>query len=583
MYCGKYIQRDLGKHIAFYHMELAQLWCCPVMWCKVWKKKGTAQDCIDHMRRTHKVPLSVKAANLAKFFPPWTVTREQWADMMIPSISGVLIDTLLFSRIGSPLCHRYRIISQTGSHVAFRGRYIHRLRAFLEESDSTVVRRLHRQLAQELARRISLPPDSPASVSSRSAVGHRTVSRSRRPRRLKGVTDSSGRPELGCRLQAVVSSVQALMDLSLPQFAGLGDGPRLIHPPWSIASDLPASPATAQLETSSEEGSRCSVSSACLNLDLLSSSSEDDSKDLAERSDLSITLFDDSDETCTPVNSDQVFSDGDFPAESVPKDKRQVVRRCASPPGGQIMRVAHDDREYEPPLPVIDLVTGKCRPGKVSRTVSRTPLMLDLTVVCTSGAVVPPPGVTSKTLVPPVTVASEGIDVGMSVPVVVTPVPVVEQPSSPVGERVSVVEFLQPLLSENPELLQEVVAATALPSSPLSGWSSSSSSSMLPWGAADDSLPPFLPNRVQAGHSQDVPDEGSLFNVSPLWPGLLFRPSRGGQSHPAEGVLLPTTLDDFDDTVLGDPITYACCEQFPGSESPLLCLCMCGHLVLLSC
>ena len=43
-----------------------------------------------------------------------------------------------------------------------------------------------------------------------------------------------------------------------------------------------------------------------------------------------------------------------------------------------------------------------------------------------------------------------------------------------------------------------------------------------------------------------------------------------GQHEPlAEGVLLLTTLDDFDDSVLGDPITYARCEHFPGSESPL--------------
>ena len=107
--------------------------------------------CIDHMRRTHKVPLSVKMANLSKYFPAWTVTREQWADMLMPSISGVAIDTLLFSRIGSPRCHRYRLISWTGSHTAFRGTYLHRLRAFLDESDSVVVRRLHSQLAQELA------------------------------------------------------------------------------------------------------------------------------------------------------------------------------------------------------------------------------------------------------------------------------------------------------------------------------------------------------------------------------------------------------------------------------------------------
>ena len=129
-------------------MELAQLWRCPVMWCTVWK--GTALDCIDHMRRTHHVPLSVKAANLARFFPPWTVTREQWAAMNMPSISGVAIDTLLLSRIGLPLCHRCRIISRTGSDPAFCGTYMRRLRAFLEESDSAVSRRLHRQLAQEL-------------------------------------------------------------------------------------------------------------------------------------------------------------------------------------------------------------------------------------------------------------------------------------------------------------------------------------------------------------------------------------------------------------------------------------------------
>ena len=58
--------------------------------------------------------------------------------------------------------------------------------------------------------------------------------------------------------------------------------------------------------------------------------------------------------------------------------------------------------------------------------------------------------------------------------------------------------------------------------------------------------------------------------MSPLSPGLLFRPSRVGQSPPAEGVLLPTTLDDFDDSVLGDPITYARCENFPPSGSTFL-------------
>ena len=126
-HCGKYIQLDLGKHIAFYHLELAQLWHCPVMWCSVWK--GTAQDCIDHMRRTHKVLLSVKAANLSKFFPAWTVTREQWADMLRPSISEWrLIRCCLVASV-----HLY--VTVTSSSVGpeatrfFRSTYLRRLRA----------------------------------------------------------------------------------------------------------------------------------------------------------------------------------------------------------------------------------------------------------------------------------------------------------------------------------------------------------------------------------------------------------------------------------------------------------------------
>ena len=142
--------------------------------------------------------------------------------------------------------------------------------------------------------------------------------------------------------------------------------------------------------------------------------------------------------------------------------------------------------------------------------------------------------------------------IGTNTPFVAALAPVVEQPG------IHARGFPTLRLSESPELL------------PSFGLSSSSPSPTLPWGAAEDSSLPFSPNRVQARHSQDVPYEGSLFNdVSPLSPGLFFRPPRGSKSPPAGGVLLPTMLDDFDDTVTGDPITYARCEQFPGSESPL--------------
>ena len=82
------------------------------------------------------------------------------------------------------------------------------------------------------------------------------------------------------------------------------------------------------------------------------------------------------------------------------------------------------------PLPVVDLVTGRCKPGNVSRTIARSPLMLDLTVVCTTSAVVPPPGASSDTIVPPAAVSNDEIDVGTSVPVITAPALVVEQPST---------------------------------------------------------------------------------------------------------------------------------------------------------
>ena len=62
-----------------------------------------------------QVPFSVRPANLAKFFPAWTFTREQWADLLLPSIYGVAVDTLFFSRMASPLGYHYWLISRTGS------------------------------------------------------------------------------------------------------------------------------------------------------------------------------------------------------------------------------------------------------------------------------------------------------------------------------------------------------------------------------------------------------------------------------------------------------------------------------------
>ena len=48
VYYGTWIKCDMYRHVAKFHLDLAQLWRCPVSWCTVWK--GTPQECMDHVR-----------------------------------------------------------------------------------------------------------------------------------------------------------------------------------------------------------------------------------------------------------------------------------------------------------------------------------------------------------------------------------------------------------------------------------------------------------------------------------------------------------------------------------------------------
>ena len=52
-YCDKMIRCDMYRHVSAYHLDVAQLWQCPVSWCTVWK--GMPQDCMDHVRGAHDV------------------------------------------------------------------------------------------------------------------------------------------------------------------------------------------------------------------------------------------------------------------------------------------------------------------------------------------------------------------------------------------------------------------------------------------------------------------------------------------------------------------------------------------------
>ena len=124
------------RHVTTYHLDLGQLWQCPVSWCTVWK--GTRQDCMDHLRRAHDVPWDSKSASLEKFFPPWTVRRQTWTDALKSCHSGVSTDVFLFSDINLSMAHHYRVYKRGSPHLAFRKDYLACLRVFvLQRTAST--------------------------------------------------------------------------------------------------------------------------------------------------------------------------------------------------------------------------------------------------------------------------------------------------------------------------------------------------------------------------------------------------------------------------------------------------------------
>ena len=333
--CEKFIQNNLGRHVAMYHLDLAQLWRCPVGWCPVWK--GTSQDCIDHMRRAHNTPITMKAGNLARWFPPWTVTREQWHNMSRPSVSGIAIDTFLFSRIGMSLFHRYRVFDRFGSHPAFRRPYMTNIFLFLKESDSEAIRRSHRRRARELAAGMSQPASVTRNVMSRTIQSgpapQRTVVSNVMGQKAGtllvtpagGASGSSGISRNGRSREE--DTVQALMDLSLPRFARLDDGRLPKTKLWPITEQPPSSPASVR------DGNITRTPSPCYQLDDLTSAS---STGGTVTNDYRLTLLTDSSNSITPVGSIVSFSDDDLPLESDQEDTRQVQRRDLDddvPPG----------------------------------------------------------------------------------------------------------------------------------------------------------------------------------------------------------------------------------------------------------
>ena len=128
-FCGKVIRVDMYRHVARFHLDLVQLWRCPIAWCTTWK--GSPQDCLEHFMSGHDAPWVSKMASIEKYAPPWTVHRQLWTDSLRIEHLGISTDMLLFSEVGMPLTQHYRVYKGGLPHAVFRTDYLARLRSLL--------------------------------------------------------------------------------------------------------------------------------------------------------------------------------------------------------------------------------------------------------------------------------------------------------------------------------------------------------------------------------------------------------------------------------------------------------------------
>ena len=254
-----------------------------------------------------------------------------------------------------------------------------------------------------------------------------------------------------------------------------------------------------------------------LNLDALSS---DDAEDSVGLRDILVTLLCGLDDGHTPVNSDQILSDEDLPAVAGSGDRRQVIRICDVSPDVQIVDISQVGQDWDSRRTVWGAGHPRDCPGKQMQRSA-----------CVQASATE---VRAKDDTPGIAAAG--------------PSPVVETVDIP---EVGWVETIQ------------------LSSPPRSGQLSPESPRTIAFEDMGDSSVPLSPNCVQAGRSQEVQEDRSLFNVSPVSPGFLMRPSSAAVQQPEAGLPLPLALDSFSDPVLGDPIAFAQCALIPVSDTPL--------------
>ena len=66
--CEVWIEPALDVHMRNVHLEMAQLWRCPVEWCVVWK--GSVRSCLEHLSEKHGGSSLFALKSVGRFPPP---------------------------------------------------------------------------------------------------------------------------------------------------------------------------------------------------------------------------------------------------------------------------------------------------------------------------------------------------------------------------------------------------------------------------------------------------------------------------------------------------------------------------------
>ena len=108
--CQGQIPSALDVHMIKFHLELGQLWRCPVEWCTVWK--GSVSDCLGYLQDKH---------GGSQYVAPWTMPRDLWRTSLRPDASGIAVDARLFHEVGCWLVHKHCVYKDSFPHPALWG------------------------------------------------------------------------------------------------------------------------------------------------------------------------------------------------------------------------------------------------------------------------------------------------------------------------------------------------------------------------------------------------------------------------------------------------------------------------------